>query len=218
MGLPLPFRVERETSLHVAVPSPARALRVSGVVGHKAQLMGDDVRDWHGLPISSPERAFCELGAYLQLDELVAVGDHLICWRLPMSSADAISSAIDRYPGRRGRALVNRALPLLDALAESPQESRLRVMLAVAGISGFATNHPVSIRGKNYRIDIAFPGEKVAIEYQGDYHRDPAQWRRDMSRRAALTADGWLVIEVNADDLENPAELVALVRSALTGR
>ena len=218
LSLPLPWRMEQETSLHVAVPAPNRGLRVRGIVGHKVQLMGDDVRSWRGLPISSPDRVFCELSAVLDLPDLVAVGDHLIHWRLPITSASSLLSAVSRYPAQRGRGRLGQAILLLSERAESPPESRLRVILAEAGVVGFVPNHPVRIRGRRFRIDLAFPELKVAIEYQGDYHRAPEQWRRDMSRRAILTSDGWMVIEINADDLEHAAELVALVQHALATR
>jgi very-short-patch-repair endonuclease len=70
----------------------------------------------------------------------------------------------------------------------------------------------------NYRIDLAIPSRKVAIEYQGDYHRDPEQWRRDMTRVSRLESDSWFVIQVNADDLRDPAELVARIRNVLVTR
>ena len=35
----------------------SRGLNARGVVGHKVRLMGGDVRLWHGIRISSPERA-----------------------------------------------------------------------------------------------------------------------------------------------------------------
>jgi hypothetical protein len=36
-----------------------------------------------------------------------------------------------------------------------------------------------------------------------------------MTRRARLEADGWRIMEINADDLVNPVELVARVRRFL---
>lgn len=217
MGLPLPPALATPP-LHVAVPAPTRALKARGIVGHKVQLMGGDVRQWHGLPVSSPERAFCEIAALLSLGDLVAVGDHLIHWRSPLSTLDELVDAADRYPGQRGRGRLLQALAMLDERAESPQESRLRVILVRAGITGYTCNHEVSVDGRRFRIDLAFSALKVAIEYQGDYHRSPDQWRRDMTRRSILASHGWIVIELNADDLHNPRELAARVRRVLASR
>ena len=218
MGLPLPRTRTAATVLHVAVAAPARGPRGRGIIGHKVQLMGDDVRQWHGLPLSSPERAFCEIAAELDLADLVAVGDHLIHWRSPLSTAAQLQDAASRYRGQRGRARLLSALALLDDRAESPQESRLRVLLTRARISGFRSNHEVTVRGRRFRIDLALPDFKVAIEYQGDYHRSPEQWRKDMTRRSILASDGWFVLEINADDLRDPAELIARIRHVLATR
>lgn len=58
----------------------------------------------------------------------------------------------------------------------------------------------------------------MILEYQGDYHRDPRQFRADMTRFSKLEADGWYVIQINANDLANPQELVARIGQVLSTR
>ena len=69
--------------------------------------------------------------------------------------------------------------------------------------------------GRRYRIDLAYVDERVAIEYQGSHHLDAATRRYDMTRRSHLEAEGWTVVELNSDQLGDPAQVVALVRAAL---
>lgn len=214
-GLPLPWRLDNQETIHVAVPNPSRAVRARGVSGHKVVLMGDDWSDLLGLRVASPARAFCELAALLSLAELVAVGDHIIHWRFAQMNRMQLETVVASYPGQRGRSRLHAAVRILDDRAESPQESIARTILVSARMRGFVCNHPVTIGGHRVRIDIAFADLKVAIEYPGDYHRDAEQWRRDMTRRSILASDGWLVLEINADDLRRPVELVARVRRAL---
>ena len=218
MRLPIPLAVEGSLLVKVAVPAPRRALSARGVVGHKVQLMGGDVQVWGGLRISSPQRAWCELGAILPILDLVAAGDYLIHWRSPVVTADVLADAVSLYPGRRGKPALTEALGLLDDRAESAQESKLRVILLRAGLDGFAVNHEIRLAGRTYRADLAYPGPKVIIEYQGDHHRDQAQWRADITRISRLEADGWFVIQVNADDLAAPMELTERVRRVLATR
>ena len=218
MGLPLPRAMQNNPTLHVAVPAPSRSLQVRGVVGHKVQLMGNDWRDWHGLRVSTPERVWCELAALLPLPDLVAVGDYLIHWERPICSMVELAAATERFMGRRGRAVLRTALAQLDDHSESPQESRLRVVLALAGIDGLVANLRITVRGKTYRADLALPKWKVAIEYQSDYHRDVGQWRKDMTKRESIASVGWLTMEVNADDLDVGPELAARVRAVLSLR
>ena len=110
------------------------------------------------------------------------------------------------------------SLTLLDNRSESPQESRLRVILSLAGVHGLVANLRITVRGKNYRADLALPRWKVAIEYQSDYHRDRGQWRKDMTKRESLASVGWYTMEVNADDVDDGPELAARVRAVLESR
>jgi very-short-patch-repair endonuclease len=181
------------------------------------QLMGNDVHDLRGLRLSTPARVWCELAAELDLGDLVAAGDYIIHWRLPLCSFDELERAVTRFPGRDGRARLREALPLLDNRTESPRESLLRVMLVRAGITGMRANLTVRVRGRTFRIDLAIPRHKIALEYQGEHHNDPVQWRKDMTKREILATDGWHTMEINADDLRE-TELIDRIRVTIASR
>ena len=215
--IPLPLDLQQSTLLHVAVPAPHHASAARGVRGHKVQLMGGDSRDLRGLKVSTPARLWCELAAELSLADLVAAGDYIIHWRWPLCSLQELQQAVARYPGRKGRATLRMALTLLDNRAESARESVLRVMLALGGIHGLQANLRVRVRGMNFRIDLALPRYKLALEYQGVHHNDPEQWRKDMSKREILATVGWHTMEINADDLRG-TELVERIRIVIAGR
>ena len=219
MGVPLPARLERSRALHVAVAPPRRAPSGRGVRGHTFTASANDVRLWHGLRISSPERAWCELAGTLDLPDLVSAGDYLIQRRLPLTSLDALVDAVAHFPGRRGIRILQSALPLLHDRSESRQESRLRVIVVLAGLAGLEVNFPVTTSGGfNYRGDLAFPDNKVFIEYQSELHRSPEAFRADMTRISRLEADGWYVLQVNIRDLDDPTELVQRIRRLLVLR
>lgn len=215
--IPLPLTLQHGTELHVAVPAPHHSSAARGVRGHKVQLMGEDTRELRGLRVSAPARLWCELAAELDLGDLVAAGDYIIHWPWPMCSLLELQSAVRRYPGRKGRAKLRDALGLLDDRSESPRESLLRVMLVRAGIGGLQANLRVRVRGMNFRIDLAIPRYKIALEYQGEHHNDPVQWRKDMTKREILATDAWHTMEVNADDLRG-TELIERIRITLSGR
>ena len=159
-------------------------------------IRDDEIRIWHDIPISSPERVFCELAAVLDLADLVSVGDFLLRRMLPLTSPEALTAAIARYPGRRGVRVLHAARPMLTDRSESRKESHLRVIILLAGL----------------------PGPKVLIEYHSDYRSDPDNFRADMTRRARLEADGWIVMLINANDLRDPDELIARIRTVLASR
>lgn len=218
-GIPLPDEIALDDRIHVAVPNPRRAPRSAGVVGHKFVVhpATGEVIDLLGLRVSSAARAWCELGRLLDRDELVVAGDHVARAANGLGGVRALRRALEKHPDQRTRPRLEEAFALIDPRAESPGETRIRLILSDAGIRGFATNLPVPVPGSpvRRRIDLAFPERMVALEYQGDHHRDPHQWRMDMSRAAELESLGWRVSFVNAHDLRHPAELVARVRRLL---
>ena len=219
MGVPLPARLERSRTLHVAVAPPLRGPNGHGVRGHTFTAGTNDARAWHGLRISSPERMWCELAGILDLPDLVAAGDYLIQRHLPLTSPSKLAAAVARFPGRRGIRVLQSALPLLHDRSESRQESRLRVIVVLAGFAGLEVNYPVTTSsGFNYRGDLAFPEYKVFIEYQSELHRSPEAFRADMTRISRLEADGWYVMQVNIRDLDDPTELVQRIRRLLALR
>lgn len=171
--------------------------------------------NWVGLQVTRPERTWFDLATVLTLHELVAAGDYLIRRRQPRTSHARLHAAFARYPGRRGRVLIQTALALLSDRAESPAESRLRVILLEAGLPPFAVNLDVFDANGRFlgRGDLVSVRYKLILEYEGDYHRtNRAQWMKDIGRVARLEDEGWRVIRVSAADLRAPEELIARIR------
>jgi len=218
-GVPLPRHLEESTVVHVGVPAAKHPPRGRGVVGHRLTVSNDDIATWCGLRVAAPEQVWCQLGALLSLPDLVAAGDFLIRRRFPLTTHDRLREAVRSYPGSRGKPRLRVAVERLHDRSESRRESHLRVILVEGGVPGLAVNYPITTSGGfDYRADLAVPSRKMVIEYQGEYHGDEVQRRKDMTRRARLEADGWYVMEVNADDLRDPVELLQRIRKVLEGR
>ena len=203
----------------MGVFAPATAPVGRGIRGHVLQLEPQNVSVLHGLRVVSPAQLWCELGAILPLSDLVAAGDFLVHHRDPLVSVDELDAAVEAMHGRRGVVILREAKPLLNNRAESPQESKLRVILMGALIAGLVANYPIRTSGGYvYRGDLVVPKRKLIIEYQSAFHEITGRFRADMTRISRLEADGWMVMQINKDDLANPLELVARVRRALRDR
>lgn len=202
--------------MHIALPSPARAPHANGVIGHMLQIENHELTVHGDLRVTTPIRTWLDLAPMLSLHDLIAAGDHLIHWRLPQASPRDLAEAVLSRLDRRGRRKLSSALGLLNDRAESPQESILRVIVTLAGLPEPRINHEVTDRFGEFvaRTDFIIDELKIVLEYQGDYHRTTkGQWRADMTRRSKLEALGWKVMELNADDLKDPDELVSRIRS-----
>ena len=79
--------------------------------------------------------------------------------------------------------------------------------------------HVVRVGGRAVaRVDLALPELKIAIEYDGRWHRDVMQFEADRRRLNELTAAGWTVVFVTAELLAQPERLVATVRAEIVRR
>ena len=195
----------------------------AGLISHRSGSLHRFVVD--GLPVTGAVRAWCDAAATVgtctgepDLADLVATGDALLA-RRPDLRTD-VGNVLTLRPACRGTVAVRTALPLLDGRSESAQESRLRLVLQLAGLAAPAVQHEVRTAHGRFvaRVDLAYPSRRVAVEYDGDHHRRRDQWRHDLARRERLEAEGWrVVVVVAADLLGSPSVVVARVRSALAG-
>jgi hypothetical protein len=120
---------------------------------------------------------------------------------------------------RRGQwrsARATRLLPLVDGRAQSPPESRVRVACALADLPRPVPQYVVVERGVPLgQVDLAWPEARLIVEYEGEYHFDELQIRKDDARYARLTAAGWRVLRLSSFDLRNLDSVVLRIRGAL---
>jgi very-short-patch-repair endonuclease len=117
----------------------------------------------------------------------------------------------------RGWRRFDRAAGLADGGAESPQESRLRVRLVLAGLPRPVTQHEIRHDGRFVaRADLAWPQWRVAVEYDGAWHDDSERFHRDRERLNRMQAAGWVVLLITARRFHGDFDgFVAEVRTAL---
>ncbi|MGN6742289.1 MAG: endonuclease domain-containing protein, partial [Amnibacterium sp.] len=77
-GLPLPKRLRLDPLLHVSVFGTQQPPRAKGVVGHRLQSRPGIVTVVDHLPAVTAVEAWCQLGAVLTVESLVAAADHLV--------------------------------------------------------------------------------------------------------------------------------------------
>jgi very-short-patch-repair endonuclease len=178
-----------------------------------------DSEPWREIRLASPVRLAFDIltnaKLHRSLPRVVGYLDAL----LRAGEVDAPALA-DFLKGRRdhGIARARQALRLADPRSESIPESELRVWLTVAGLEP-DLQVPVVDERRAFvgRLDLAFPAQKLAVEYDGDWHRDGDQPQRDEARRQAIRALGWrFVIVTKAELYETPKAVVASVRAALS--
>ena len=124
-----------------------------------------------------------------------------------------IYRAYCRNLGSRGSARAGALLVAAADRADSAAERRAVALLRAAGITGWVLGHPFG----PYRIDIAFPEARVAVEIDGwAWHMDVDRFRADRHKGNALVRGRWDLLRFTWHDLTNrPAYVVAEIRAAL---
>jgi hypothetical protein len=199
--------------VELTVPPGRHAVRVPGIRVRRARLPEDQVCQHRGVRVLSPEASAVELAGRAPLEAAVIAVDQLTVngvAALPL--VRALAGRATGPGSRRAR----RACALADGRAESPQETRLRLLVGCSGLPEPVAQFRVLDRGRFVaRVDFAWPERRVALEYDGLWHGDPGQFAADRARLNRLTAAGWTVVFVTAADLHRPAELVARIAAAL---
>ncbi|MBW3089521.1 DUF559 domain-containing protein [Bifidobacterium sp. 82T25] len=157
----------------------------------------------NGLVCMHPLDTWIQYAQYLNLDEMVILGEAII--RRFRYSVDHFRNRLKNFTHVVGRVRCEQALPLIQ-VSDSVQETRARLTLLRFGLSVPQMHYGITDTNGivRYVVDMAYPDNHVAIEYDGDHHRRfRNQYVRDQRKRRDLRAMGWTVIEVFADDLWN---------------
>lgn len=202
---------EVDDPVEVVVPTGTRWGPVAGVRIRHARLSAGDVVRIGRRRVTSAVRTAADIARSGPPAETVPLLDPLL------ARTGVLVTDVWRAVGSgRGCADARDALTRVDRRAESPQESRLRLLLWVAGLRPVSQHVVLDAQGRFVaRVDLAFPEQRVAVEYDGLWHAEHGQFSRDRRRLNALQAAGWRVLHVTAADLHHPAALVAKVHALL---
>jgi very-short-patch-repair endonuclease len=182
-----------------------------GVVVRRRVLPGSSIRPVHGVRATAPETTALELAARLPPDDGVVLLDRFVAAKLTtLRTLRAEAAELTGRGCRRAQQAAARA----DGLAASPQETRLRLLLHRTSLPRPVAQHVVRRRGRFVaRLDFAWPGHRIALEYEGAWHT--SRIAEDRRRIEALQAAGWRILFVTAADLHAPDALVARLSAAL---
>jgi hypothetical protein len=149
----------------------------------------DEVDVIGGIRVTTPARTALDLACRYPLGEAVA-------------AIDALLAA--RYRGRRGIRQARTVLDLVDPGAESPKETWLRLLVIRNGFPRPRTQIPVydEYGALVAVLDMGWEDIKLALDYEGNHHRDPDRFNKDVRRHDDVTELGWMDIRVTSRDTE----------------
>lgn len=212
-----------EANIHVLVPYGHPGRRRPGLVVHNGSTASDDdVTELDGLRSLSPIRVMSDLLCTARPRDAIAIADQMLAaqpieWREEFRGR--VAHRIRSRPDPRGTRRAARLLGLATGRAESPPESWLRLEVAELGfpppVANWSLRSPAGV--EVYRLDLAWPEQRIALEYQG-YAVHVERQAEDRARVDDLQRRGWIVILVTHDDLTDNRRLATALREAFERR
>jgi hypothetical protein len=218
-GAPTPASATAsDLDIHLTVPAGVVVpRRRPGVVTHQRVLDADAVVV-DGVPVTCPEQTFLDLAAVTGRRELVVLGDFLVRdWTTP----DAIVTYLAARPRTRGIVRAREAAGLVRLQVDSPQETRLRLLIVDAGLPEPEVNRPAfDEAGEWIGIpDLGYHVERIAVQHDGEVHwSNVRRWRQDVVRDEAFRDAGWIVLRTVAEDVRQPARFLTRLTRSLRER
>lgn len=184
----------------------------AGVRLRRASLPESDVVTRRGFRTTSGLRTAFDLGSQRDLVESVVALDMALHAGL-VRVAD-LALHVSANAGAKGIKRLRRAVGLAEPRAESPMETRLRMQLVKARLPRPCVQQDLHDRSGDFlgRADLYYPDRRLAIEYDGENHKD--RLVPDLQRQNRLLNAGYHLLRFTAADLRVPGAAAAQVRKA----
>jgi hypothetical protein len=211
-GIPAPV----DGLIHLTVAKREGRNRCRGVLTHQPLTVPSSTTVRSGVRVSTPDHVFCELAsAGVGLVDLVVAGDAML--KAKRVSLASLKRAVAAMSGV-GVRLARRALGYLRVGVDSPMESRLRMLLVLAGFREPQVN--VILRGLDgdwsRRFDLCYLALKLIIEYDGAQHGELEHRESDIHRREELERLGYKILPVTSRGIyQDPARTLRRVADAM---
>jgi hypothetical protein len=190
-----------------------------GLVVRRGRVEPRDVVEVSGCRVTSARRTAWDLGRRLDRVDAVVALDSLA--RVGRFAPVELLAERGVRPGARGCRRLDEVVALADPGAESAMETRLRLLLVLGGLPAPEVQYRLldEYGFAVARFDLAYPEQKLAIEYDGHAHATRVLSNDDRFRDGTTGSYGWHTMRFSYDDvmLTRPRTL-ALVRDMIARR
>src|SRR5438105_1041208 len=200
--------------IEATVPVAAGISARSGITLRRCLLGKSDVTRVRGVPATSAVRTVAEVCSRMSVPEAVVLADEALHRKLV--HLDQLTAWATSHGGSRGMKTLRRVVDLAEPAAESPMESRLRILLVSSGLPRPKAQISIHDRWGRFvgRPDLYYEDARLGIEYDGGVHRETLA--EDNRRQNKLLRAGVRLLRFTAGDvLGKPDSVVSQVRELL---
>ena len=200
--------------IEVTIPEPFGSSRLAGAHVRRFGLAAEEIVLRRGHPTTSSLRAVVDLGGRESLTEGVVAADMAL--HAALVTIAELRAYIAQHRGRKGVARLRRVVDLAEPNAESAMETRLRMLLVLAGLP--RPEIQVEIRDGQRallgRADMFYRDAGLVVEFDGGNHRD--RLIDDDRRQNRMIGTGLRLLRFTSADVYGAPGIVALqVRQGL---
>jgi very-short-patch-repair endonuclease len=200
-------RMPRTPAVHLLVAHRHKLVIGEPYVVHRCRSIdaADVVMRADGIRVTSPARTLFDcadmVGEPVTASALEQVIDQgLGTFATHVATFNRLAHA--RRPGTRTMRAVLRSRPAWREAVQSDLEMRVLHEIARHGVTQPVTQFSLRTRGGTFRLDFAWPAERVALEVDHPFwHAGAEESRRDKSRDRKLAASGWTVLRITDLDV-----------------
>lgn len=194
--------------------------REAGIDHHRAHLPPEHVQERDGLLVTVPARSVVDTATICSFESAVVLADSALhAGQVTHASLEAALAAVRGSPGSHK---VGRVIALADGLAESPGESRCRVLFKAQNLPMPELQVPI-LDGAGVlvgRVDFLFREQRIIVEFDGQmkYGLGPGAPVDDLFaekvREDKLRELGYEIVRITWADLADPVRTAARIRAA----
>jgi hypothetical protein len=201
LGLSLPGVEPAE----VTVPDASWVRPRPGLAVVRAHVAAHEIDSKAEFRITTLTRTLTDLGRRASIaDAVVAIDEALHRSMITRRQLDLASRALS---GAKGVGRMRRALELCNSAAESPMETRLRLLIVLAGLPCPAVQVEITHHGQFIaRPDLLYVEERLVIEFDGGTHRE--RMVDDNRRQNRLVSAGYSVLRFTSADIHHRSAAV----------
>jgi very-short-patch-repair endonuclease len=195
------------SQMPVDVTRAGSGRRRRGICLHRSPLRSDESCALIGIPLTGVSRTILDLAAVLPrgrveraLNEVEVLG---------LTDRISIPSLLERYPRRRGTAMLRDLLAdsgTIRGVTKRELEARFKAVLDSTDLPRPRLNASVAVGGRFYEVDCLWARERLIVELDGRLtHGTARAFERDRARDRALLGDGWRVVRITWRQLHREA-------------
>lgn len=210
-GLPL---IAATARVHVAQRSGPSSRSAKDIARHCLELPSGEVTRLGDHMATTLERTVVDCAMTLRVEPGLILADAALHIGADIDECWAILDRMGRRPGtRRARTILTYA----DGGAESPGETRSRLVMLRAGLPQPETQVLVRTRIGDFWSDLGWPAQRVLGEYDGAAKYTAGGAAADAviaekRRQEAVEDEEYVVVRIDNTDIRAPAQLAARVR------